>query len=513
MDWPGPRALSLDVAAPDAVDTDLLAVPAFEGGDLADLADLAGLEAATAGEVARAFSTAEFTGKLFETFLTPAAHPWKTRRLLLVGAGPRAEYDAERARRIAATAALTARQHRAARLAVCIRTSDTGRQALRLVQATAEGAVLSEFDVARYKSRPPEARRLSDVRVIVPDVPPLVRTDAAAALERGRVLAECTNLARELGNEPSNHLTPRLFVERAVAAMEGTGLGVDVLDQQRLEALGMRLLLGVAQGSAEPPRLLVLRHDPPGAPAAPVLGLVGKGVTFDTGGISIKPAEGMEHMKVDMAGGAAVIGALRAAALLNAPVRIVGIIPSVENMPGGRAVKPGDVLRAASGLSVEIINTDAEGRLILGDALWYAGQLGATHLVDVATLTGACVVALGSFYSGVFGTPAEFVEAVRQIGSLTGDPCWPMPASDEYAEQIKSDIADFKNTGGRPGGAVTAAVFLKQFTGGRPWAHLDIAGTAWLDEDKPFMAKGATGAATRLLAELGLNPEAWQATR
>jgi leucyl aminopeptidase len=271
----------------------------------------------------------------------------------------------------------------------------------------------------------------------------------------------------------------------------------------------MGLVLGVGQGSAEPPRVIVLEHRPEGAPPGPVLGLVGKGITFDTGGISIKPADGMERMKVDMAGGAAVIAALGAAAMLKAPIRVVGVVPTAENMPDGRAIKPGDVLRGASGATVEVNNTDAEGRLLLGDGLWLARELGATHLVDVATLTGACVVALGRVMAGVFGTPAPFLSAIQALGDHTGDRCWPMPTADDYFDQLKSDVADMTNTGGRPAGAVTAAVFLKQFTGGLPWAHLDIAGVAWADEPRPWQVKGATGAATRLLGELALAPELW----
>src|SRR5919108_582339 len=222
-------------------------------------------------------------------------------------------------------------------------------------------------------------------------------------------------------------------------------------------------------GRGRQSRLIVFRHEPPGAPAAPVLGLVGKGITFDTGGISIKPAEGMERMKDDMAGGAAVACAMRAIALLKAPVRVIGVVPTTENMPGGRAIKPGDILKSAAGKTVEVINTDAEGRLILGDGLWYARQLGATHLVDVATLTGACVVALGKITSGLFGAPPEWVEVVRRVAHRAGDRCWPMPLYDEYADQLRSEIADMINSGGRPAGAITAAIFLREFTGGLPW--------------------------------------------
>jgi leucyl aminopeptidase len=252
-----------------------------------------------------------------------------------------------------------------------------------------------------------------------------------------------------------------------------------------------------------------MKHEPANAPAHPVLGLVGKGITFDTGGISIKPADGMERMKDDMAGGAAVICAMRAISLIGAPIKVVWVVPTTENMPGGRALKPGDVLRGASGKTVEVINTDAEGRLILGDGLWYAQQLGATHLVDVATLTGACMVALGKVASGLFGRPDGWVQLVRDAGQRAGERCWPMPLYEEYAEQLRSDIADMLNSGGRPAGACTAAMFLKEFAGDLPWAHLDIAGTAWVDEPKPFQSKGATGIAVRTLAELAFTSERW----
>jgi leucyl aminopeptidase len=240
-----------------------------------------------------------------------------------------------------------------------------------------------------------------------------------------------------------------------------------------------------------------------------VLGLVGKAVTFDTGGISIKPAENMDKMKDDMSGGAAVIGAMSAIARLGAPVRCIGIVPMTENMPGGRAFKPGDILTSAEGKTVEILNTDAEGRLILGDGLWYARQLGATHLVDVATLTGACVVALGKTTSGLFGSPDNWVEAIRQASERAGDRSWPMPVHDDYKEQLRSEIADFTNTGGRAGGAITAALFLKEFSGDLPWVHIDIAGTAWAEEAKPYQPKGPTGVCVRTLAQLALAAESW----
>jgi leucyl aminopeptidase len=372
-------------------------------------------------------------------------------------------------------------------------------------QALAEGAFLANFETASYKTVDPP-------RVWLDSVTLRVGGDANAVdrgAERGRVLGECTNLARELANEPSNTLTPRVFAERAAGMAREAGLAVDVLDEKRIAELKMGLLLGVAQGSAEPPRLVVLRHEPKSAAAQPVLGLIGKGITFDTGGISIKPAENMDKMKDDMSGGAAVLAAMCAISRLRAPVRCIGMIPMTENMPGGKAMKPGDVLTSAEGKTVEVLNTDAEGRLILGDAVWYARRLGATHLVDVATLTGACVVALGRSTSGLFGTPELWVEHVRRASERAGDRSWPMPVFDDYKELFKSEIADFANTGGRAGGAITAALFIKEFTGDLPWAHLDIAGTAWVEDSRPYLPKGPTGVGVRTLAELALGVEEW----
>ena len=272
-----------------------------------------------------------------------------------------------------------------------------------------------------------------------------------------------------------------------------------MLDEKQIAGLEMGLLLGVARGSEQPPRLVVLRHEPKkgGAAAASgaVLGLIGKGITFDTGGISIKPAENMDKMKDDMSGGAAVLCAMAAMSRLNAPVRCIGVIPTTENMPGGRAVKPGDVLTSAEGKTVEVLNTDAEGRLVLGDGLWYARKLGATHLVDIATLTGACVVALGKTTSGLFGRPDAWVEQVRRASDRAGDRSWPMPVFDDYKDLLKSEIADFTNTGGRAGGAISAALFIKEFAGDLPWVHMDIAGTAWAEEPSPISRRARPASA------------------
>ena len=485
----------------DAVDVDFLVIPWFEG-ETPDA--VAGLDAATAGEFTRALSRKEFRASPYEQFVTLVVEKqWRARRVALLGAG-RADGGSDRLRRLATMAGLSARQKRESSLAFVVR-GDGDRAAL--AQAAAEGLTLAEFNGGSYKTNEPPAA--SPAASIVVEGARELGDRLAQAIARGCILGESSNLARALANEPGNTLTPREFAKRASELAGQAGVRVEILDETRIAELGMGLLLGVARGSSEPPRLMVFRHEPPGAPETPVLGLVGKGITFDTGGISIKPADGMERMKDDMAGGAAVACAMRAIALLGAPIRVIGVVPATENMPGGRAIKPGDILRSAAGKTVEVINTDAEGRLILGDGLWYARQLGATHLVDVATLTGAVVVALGKITSGVFGTPGDWVERVRAVAAREGDRLWPMPIFDDYFEQLKSEIADFSNTGGRAAAAITAALFLKEFTGGLPWAHIDIAGTAWADEARPFMPKGATGVAVRTLAELAFEPTPW----
>jgi leucyl aminopeptidase len=494
--------VSISASKPSEIDTDLLIVPVFDGEGAP--ADVEGLDAATGGAVSRAFESGEVQGKPYELFLAPASNGWRPERVALVGAGKAADFTIERIRRVATAAALGARQRRIARIAWLHRGAADLSDA---VSAAAEGLVLAAFSGDVYKTgerNGPPPRALSVVVSNGSDVTPL-----RAAVERGRILGECANLSREMCNEPSNVLTPAVFADRAAAIGREAGLSVEILDEKVIERLGMGLLLGVARGSVEPPRVIVLRHEPKGAPDAPVLGLVGKGVTFDTGGISIKPAEGMDRMKDDMAGGAAVICAMRAIALLNAPIKVIGIIPATENMPGGRAIKPGDILTGAGGKTVEVINTDAEGRLILGDGLWYARQQGATHLVDVATLTGACIVALGKVASALFGQPDPWVDVVKRAAQKAGDRVWPMPLYEEYADQLRSEIADMVNSGGRPAGACTAAMFLKEFAGGLPWAHLDIAGTAWADEAKPYQPKGASGAAVRTLTELAFTSGEW----
>jgi leucyl aminopeptidase len=327
-----------------------------------------------------------------------------------------------------------------------------------------------------------------------------------SAMQTGCIVAESQNFARDLINEPSNRMTPTILAERAKQMAEEVGLKCEDYGADKIRQLKMGAFWGVAQGSDEPPTLIVLRYEPAGA--APTgaakdvhLGLVGKGVTFDTGGISIKPADGMEKMKYDMAGAATMIGVMRAIALLKPKVKVTAIVLATENMPSGKAQKPGDVQIAMSGKSIEIINTDAEGRLILADGLTYARQLGCTHLVDAATLTGAVVVALGYVNAGVFASTDEMYERFSTANKVAGEKMWRLPLDDEYKETLKSNIADMVNAGSRYGGAIFAAMFLKEFAEDTPWIHLDIAGTAWMEENKPWIAKGPSGIALRSLVE------------
>jgi leucyl aminopeptidase len=495
----------MDVFAgePQTVDTDLVIVTAFEG----QAAAVGNWSARTGGELDRAVESKEFSGKLFETFLTPiVADGYRARRLAVIGLGQQGDFTIERARRVATTVGLMARQKKIGRLAFA---AEGALDAPEMFQAIAEGLTLAEFDGGQYKTADDDRFALRSSGIIVKEQS---RETAAEAARRGRIIGEHSNLARQLDNEPGNALMPAVFAERLAEIARSGGLAVDVLDHIELERLGMGMLLGVGRGSVEPPRLVAIRYEPSGAPSAPVLGLVGKGITFDTGGISIKPALDMDRMKDDMAGGAAVACAIRAIAALGIPTRVVGVIPIAENMPGARAIRPGDVLKSASGKTVEVVNTDAEGRLILGDGLWYAQKLGATHLIDIATLTGAISVALGRVTTGLFGTPSSFVEHVRAAAERAGDRMWPLPLFDEYKDDLRSEIADMINTAGRLGGAIVAAMFLREFTGGLPWIHFDIAGTAWADDNKPFMPKGPTGVGVRTLVEVARSIRNWDLT-
>jgi leucyl aminopeptidase len=406
----------------------------------------------------------------------------------------RTHKDVERIRRMVISAVQTARSQRRARVGWADLEPGAIETAAR-IETVAEAFVLANFDNGIHKSRDGDQFFIREGVIFTSG-------SVTAAVTNGGAMGESINAARVLINEPGNYLTPRVLADKAASLASVPGITAEILDERKIEELGMGLLLGVARGSIEPPRLLVLRYSPAGAPANQTLGLVGKGITFDTGGLSLKPADGMERMKDDMAGGASVVAALRSIAMQKLPIKAIAVVPMTENMPGGKATKPGDILTGASGLTVEVNNTDAEGRLILGDGLWYARQLGATHLTDVATLTGAIVVGLGKITTGLFGTPQPWVDHIVTAADRAGEKIWPMPMFEDYKEQLKSEIADMLNSPGRPAGSITAAMFLKEFAGTGPWAHLDIAGTAWAEESKPWQPKGATGAMIRTLIEV-----------
>jgi len=447
------------------------------------------------------YSSGEIKGKRLEFTLLHGLEGYKARRILIAGAGKREKFDPAALRQLAGAAVRRLDGKGISALAFVL---EDGANAPEHVTAAVEGALLGAWEPDYLKTDKEEKNKpISSVTIAVPSqnaTPSLEK-----ALEKGRIIAEAANLSRDIAVEPPNLLTPLILADRARRMSEACGLSFEVLDQDRMRQLGMGALLGVAQGSAAPPALIVMRYTPEHATSTDHLGLVGKGVTFDTGGISIKPSEGMDAMKYDMAGGAAVIGAMRAIALLKPPVTVTGIVPAVENMPGSRAQRPGDIVTSFSGKTIEVLNTDAEGRLILADAITYAKQLGCTHLVDVATLTGAIVVALGHTSSGVFSNDDHLLARWMTASREAGEKMWHMPLDDEYRDQLKTVYADIQNIGTRKGGACTAAMFLKEFAGDTPWVHVDVAGTAWLDDAKPFLAKGPAGVPLGSLVNLALN--------
>jgi leucyl aminopeptidase len=440
----------------------------------------------------------ELSGKPKEFALLHHVPGFKAHRLLMAGAGSKQKLTTADLRTVAASAVRYLKDRSLTKAALLL-SEDLSTP--EHVSAAVEGALTGDFECDQHKSAR-KAKFIESFHVVVEGG----GAELEHGIERGRILGDSQNLARSLASEPANVLTPTVLADRARAMAGETGLAFEALDEARMRELGMGALLGVSQGSAEPPAMIVMRYRPAGKPAGNAhLGLVGKGVTFDTGGISIKPAEKMDQMKYDMCGAAAVIGAMRAIALLKAPISVTGICPLVENMLGPRAQRPGDIVTSLSGETIEVLNTDAEGRLILADALTYAQQLGCTHLVDAATLTGAVVVALGHHYTGLFGSDAALLDRWKHATEHEGERMWQMPVGPEYREQLKSDFADIANIGGRDGGAVTAAMFLKDFTGETPWVHLDIAGTAWTEDKKPHMAKGPTGVLVRSFATLALS--------
>ena len=492
--------ITVDTRPLAKIETDALVTYAFELEKPVDSALMA-LDAAAGGAISKLAASGELTGKMLEATLLHFPQGLAAQRLLILGAGKKDKFGTVELRRLAGAAVRTLKAKQVKSLTFLVKEGDRSPES---AQAIVEGMILANFDSDKYKTDKKPGNEITAAAIAGWEESS--RSDADRGLERGRLIGESQNFARELGNEPANLLTPRMLASRAEAMAREAGLSVDILDENKIAELKMGALLSVAQGSVEPPRLIVVTYTPEKLkPGAPVLGLVGKAITFDTGGISIKPANDMEKMKYDMCGGAAMLGAMRAIARLKPSCKMIAVVPSSENMPGGRAQKPGDVQIAMTGKSIEVINTDAEGRLVLADAVAYAKQLGCTHLVDAATLTGAVVVALSNVNSGVFGSDQAFTDQLLASAKVAGEKMWPLPLDDEYREMIKSGIADIQNVGtGKGGGATVGAMFIKEFTGDTPWIHLDIAGTAWQDDVKPWAAKGATGVAVRTLVDLAM---------
>ncbi|MGC2330889.1 MAG: leucyl aminopeptidase [Candidatus Acidiferrales bacterium] len=482
-----------------AVQTDALVTYVFDKDEKFD-GVLGEIDRAISGQLTSLVSSGELTGKSLELTLLHFPQGLTAKKLLLVGAGKPEKFTVSDLRKIAGTAVRHLKTRGVKKLAFLTREGDRGPAA---AQAVVEGLIVADFESDKYRTDR-KNREIESVSLCGFDGG--LGADLQAAIENGRVLAESQNFARDLINEPSNKLTPRILAARAEAMAKEAGLAIEILDERKIGELKMGALIGVAQGSNEPPRVIVVRYTPEHPrQGAPVLGLVGKAVTFDTGGISIKPANNMEKMKYDMGGGATMLGAMRALAKLKPSISVIAVIPATENMPGGRAQKPGDVQVAMSGKTIEVINTDAEGRLILADAVYYARQLGCTELIDAATLTGAIEVALSNVHVGAFGTPREYLDRFLESAKAAGEKMWPMPMDEEYEEMIKSNIADIRNTGsGKGGGASTGAWFIKEFAEDTPWIHLDIASTCWVDDGRPWLAKGPTGIAIRSIVDFAL---------
>ncbi|MGC2660286.1 MAG: leucyl aminopeptidase [Bryobacteraceae bacterium] len=440
--------------------------------------------------------TGEFTGKLYEFAILHRPEGLAAKRLVVIGGGKREKFSSVEARRAAGVLVRALKSKGVRSIALVLESPD-------VAAAAVEGALIGGWEPDKYKTDTKKSEKQIDAFNVV-----VAGGDADAlgsAVRVGQIVGEAQNQARDLANEPANRLKPADLAEAAKEMAAKQGLAIEVLDQAAMSELGMGALLGVAQGSSNPPFLISIRYQPSIVQGTDHLALIGKGVTFDTGGISIKPADGMEKMKYDMAGAAAVIGAMSAIAQLKPSIPVTGYIPTVENMLNGDAQRPGDIVKTMSGKTVEVLNTDAEGRLILADAITYAKKNGATHLVDAATLTGAIGIALGHYNMGAFTNNDGLLNRLMDATKSAGEKTWQLPMDDEYKEYLKSVYADLPNIGGRYGGSITAAWFLREFADPTPWVHLDIASTAWSDDGKAWLSKGPTGVTVRSFITLALD--------
>jgi leucyl aminopeptidase len=490
--WMKIMQVTVQVGRAETTSAEVLVLTHCEGEALAKQ-DAALLDRALGGPLRKLVLSKEFEGKANEVLLYHTQGTVPAKRLVLVGLGKQSEVTLETIRQALGSAAKRVRQAKVESFAVALPTvTPHGMSSLDVAQAMVEGAILGSYQFTVYRSEAVSGKAVAGMKILIPQ---------KSQLRRGIATAEATVFVRDLCNHPSNILTPAKVADEAKAIAKAEKISIKVLEQNEMERLGMGALLGVARGSQEPPKFIILEYNGAKKKDERPVVLVGKTITFDTGGISLKPAENMEHMKADMTGGAEVLASIRAAARLKLPLRLISILPVAENMPGGRAMKPGDIVKTLSGKTVEVQNTDAEGRLILADGLAYAMRYKPAALIDIATLTGACVVALGQFAIGMFGTDQALKEQVRKAGQKAGERVWEMPLWEEYFEQLKSDVADMRNIGGRGGGMITAALFLSKFVGDCPWVHLDIASTDWSERERAYIPKGPTAIGTRLLMQ------------
>jgi len=483
------------------IEADVVVVNLFEGVERPRGATGA-VDKALDGAITKLIEQGEIKGKLNQIGIIHSLGKIPARIVAVAGLGKQSEFTLDKIRGVSAEFCRSLRKLNCRRIATIVHGAGVGGiEPEAACQAIVEAGLLGLYSFRKHIAKEPEYREVEEMVIVERDAAKLQSLEQGC--EKGKVVAEATNLARDLVNEPANYMTPTDMAKVAEELAKTYGLGLTILDRGQMESEGMGALLGVARGSRQPPKLIVLSYKGDET-SSETLGFVGKGITFDSGGISIKPSEGMAEMKGDMAGGAAVMAALSAIAQLKPKINVTAVVPATENLPGGDAVKPGDILKAMNGKTIEVVSTDAEGRLILADALAYAVKQDLSPLVDVATLTGACHIALGDICSGIFGNTQELVDKVVKAGAEAGERLWQMPMYEEYKEQNKSEVADIKNSGGRYGGAITAAQFLAEFVGDAPWVHIDIAGTFNSDKERGYLLKGATGVGVRTLVNLAL---------
>ena len=484
------------------VKSDALLVSYFEGSETIE-GDTATIDKLLNGAISHLISRKEIKGKLGEATIIHTLGKLPAERVVVIGLGKKAELNLDKIRRVMADTCRLLRRRGVATIASpAYGAGINGISLENSAQAMAEGALLGLYLFRQHITKPAENGEVKELSVIENDIFKLPYIEKG--ISNGKIYAGATNLARDMVNEPSNYMTPADMANTAMKVAKTYGLEVTILEKEQMKEMKMGGLLGVNQGSAQPPKLIILNYKGNNSSDTEIT-LVGKGLTFDSGGISIKPSERMGDMKGDMAGGASAIATLSAIAQLKPDINVRAIVPATENMPSGTAFKPGDILTAMNGKTIEVISTDAEGRLILADALSYANKLGTRRMVDIATLTGACMAALGTICSGAFSNNQELADKVIAAGGQAGEYIWQLPMFEEYKEQNKSDVADIQNTGGRYAGAITAAQFLAEFVGDTPWVHLDIAGTYLSDKEQGYIIKGATGVPVRTLIHLVLN--------